>query len=320
MKCCFPPFAIAACIFPSFISSSLQAKPTVVAGKMDGPPAAKRPRLERWTKFQYSNPKIPTYVPPEMLLHDDGKALNALLLRAALEDVNRLQASGEEEVFYQRRRENYLPATYDRHGNRENTFSKMLEKRRLALVKEIIDKAKEQHTMNSGIEQGIAKGKREREHKIWLTEAQFESRAYGAVIGARGRTHQKLEKEYDCRIVVEGRGITDLKKRENLLAGSVAVARSQEPPHIRIVASDERKLKKCIEKINWILSDDIDAQIFREENRKALAIENGRYNPDTWVSSVVVPEAVASGQGTSNASAAATTAAIDAAVAELLAL
>ena len=253
------------------------------------PPPRKKQRVERWSRGVYNNPVLPNYVPPEMIIHDSGRTLEALLIRAAFDDIRRLCEHEQYDVYFQRQRPNHIKPEYDRQGNRTNTPKDILNNRRMQLLEQIVAKGKEQHTLSSGVTELAGKGNREILHKIYLTPEQIESRAYGAIIGARGRTHQELEKEYRCRIVVEGRGITDLKKEVNM-QNSAALTRAEEAPHVRITARDERDMRRCIEKISWILSDDPEAQEFREENRKALAIVNGTYNPDTWVSSIK-PEA-----------------------------
>lgn len=242
-------------------------------------PPAKRARAERWTENKFHNPAVPSYVPPEIFLHNNGRTLDVFLLRAHFEDVKRLTDANSCDAYFQRQAGFDPSPTFDGYGNRTNTPTALLNSLRDRLAGEMTQRSKEQKA-------GTAHPK-EIVYKHWLTPKQVDQRTYGALIGARGSTHQKLEKEFNVRIVIEGRGISDSRKKLNLMAGGMSAA--TEAPHVRITAPDEVCLQRALERVEFILSDHVEAQAFREENRKNLAIFNGKYNPDTWVSSIQVP-------------------------------
>lgn len=250
---------------------------------MEEEPAAKKQRTERWSSTKYYNPSVPSYIPPEIFLVTSKgmTALEAFEIRAALEDARRLMENNLSNQFFLRGDGEVLKveAKFDKNGNRSNTLEALLRERHMKLLKDLSDRLKRYHSA------AAASTNKEIIRKVRLSEEHMESKAYGAIIGARGKTHQDLEKETGCKIVLGGRGITDLKKKVNMKSED-ALAVADEPPHVKITAPNEAALQKCVERIEWILSDHPDAVAFREENRKNLAICNGTFNAETWVSSI----------------------------------
>jgi hypothetical protein len=223
------------------------------------------------------------------------------LTRAHLEDLKRMSERAPAEPYFMRRDGMLnIPAKYDAHGRRTNTPQQILAERKDRILKDLADRFKRFH------KQG-ATGEKEIVRKVFFTAHQMETKSYGAILGSRGATHQKLESETGCRIVLAGRGITDMKKAINLRHYDQSNEMALERPHCRITAPSESALQKAVERIEWILSDTPEAIRFRDDVRKRLAIDNGTYDPKTWQPTPIpgatpaAPAAGAAGAGAEDA-------------------
>lgn len=244
------------------------------------------PPVSRWSDAKYTNLEVPCYIPAEAFTCMDGHFLRALRLRAVVHDLQRLIATDSCDAYFSN-----IPITpaYDNKGQRTNTPRNMVSDKRLSAITELGS------LLSIYDDRHAVKGK-EILRKVRFTKEQMDTGAWGAVIGARGAVHQSLEKEYHCRIVLAGRGITDPMKDSNFNAAAWA----SEDPHVRITATNEQDLQAVVERIEWILSDDPEAEEFREANRRRTAQVEGRYDPRTWVSSADLKKAsgtAASGVG-----------------------
>lgn len=226
----------------------------------------------RWSESRYTNFAVPSYVPSEALVHEDGQFMRAFLLRALATDMQRMLAAHTCDAYF---RNILLKPEYDGNGNRTNTPENVVMEKRLRVMDDI---SKLLRTYVELAEYAANKSK-DINHRIYFTPDQIETGDYGALIGPRGQVHQDLEKETNCHIVLVGRGITNPLKDTNPNAAAMAL----EDPHVRITAKTEEDLQKAAEKIEWILSDEPDAVEFRENNRRRMAQVDGRYDPRTWM-------------------------------------
>ncbi|KEG10969.1 branch point binding protein [Trypanosoma grayi] len=228
----------------------------------------------RWSKERYTNMLIPSYIPPELLLYDEGQFLKAFLLRVLSIDLSRfIETKRCEEYFVN------IPVEpeYNSEGQRTNTPDELVAEKRRKVMDELTNLLRQIAEM--GPQPGTQK---EIVRKRYFTQEEMDNGAYGAILGARGLVHQELEQTTKCKIVLAGRGITNPLKDTSANAARVAL----EEPHARITAPNEQALQHAMERIEWILSDDPEAQEFRENNRKRMAQIEGRYDPRTWVSSL----------------------------------
>ncbi|KAG8348755.1 KH domain [Trypanosoma vivax] len=231
-------------------------------------------RPSRWSTERYTNLYIPNYIPPELLIYDEGQFLKAFLLRVLSVDLNRfIETKRCDDYFIN------LPIVpeYNSEGHRTNATEDLVAEKRLKVMDELTN------LLRLHSELGMqAKAPKEIMRKRFFTREEMENGAYGAILGARGMVHQELEQTTKCKIVLAGRGITNPLKDTSANAARMAL----EDPHVRITASSEQALQHAMQRIEWILSDDPEAQEFRENNRKRMAQIEGRYDPRTWVSSV----------------------------------
>lgn len=222
-----------------------------------------------WSLSRYTNQNIPTYIPPEALLLEEGQFVKSFLLRCQLYDVNRVIETDccEQYVSYK----GPLEPEYDGHGNRTNTPDRILQDLKTKCMTELAEAAKRHKDMVTGAAAAASVSK-EIVFKRMFTPDEMQQGAYGAILGARGSVHQSLERETKCKIVLAGRGITDLKKDTS----DAALKAIEEDPHARITAPTEKALQECVQKIDWILSDEPAAHEFRENNRKKMAHADGK--------------------------------------------
>nr|CCC94040.1 putative branch point binding protein [Trypanosoma congolense IL3000] len=226
----------------------------------------------RWSSERYTNLHIPSYIPPELLLYDEGQFLRAFLLRVLSIDLNRFIETRRCEDYFTN-----IPVTpiYNAEGQRTNTPDELVADKRLKVMDELTNLLR-QHSeleMQAKYQKGIVR-------KRYFSKEEMDNGAYGAILGARGMVHQELERTTNCKIVLAGRGITNPLKDTSGNAAQIAL----EEPHARITAPTEQALQHAMERIEWILSDDPEALEFRENNRRRMAQIEGRYDPRTWVS------------------------------------
>lgn len=228
--------------------------------------------ISRWSEGRYTNLQVPSYVPSEALMLEDGQFLRAFLLRVLANDMQRMIATNSCDAYFCN---TPLEPEYDASGNRTNTPENVVMEKRLRVMDDI---SKMLRTYVERAEYAANKSK-DIQRRIYFTAEQMESGDHGALIGPRGMVHQQLEKDTNCRIVLVGRGITNPLKDTNPNAATMAL----EDPHVRITATSEEDLQKAAESIEWILSDEPEAVEFRENNRRRTAQVEGRYDPRTWM-------------------------------------
>ena len=227
-------------------------------------------KTSRWSKEKYPTHGIPTYLPQEMLLEHDGKATRAVVLRAQLQDMERLREAQNIDIYYARRREYSPNDKWDAKGHRVNVKEKMFLERMNQIRAEITNLNAEAHGRIPDAQT------KEIVHKIYFTRRQMEERLHGALIGVRGKTQQELERETNCRILLAGKGISNNARHH------ASPEDAGDKPHCKILAPDEETLQRAIAKIQFLLSDDPEAEALRDENRRRLAIANGTYREDLW--------------------------------------
>lgn len=229
-------------------------------------------RASRWSENRYHNLDIPSYIPPESFSYLSGHFMRAFRLRAIIHDFQRILSTDSCDACYVN-----IPLTpvYNDKGERTNTPYNLISEKRLRAITELSGMLSLFDERSSA----EMKGGKEVFRKIRFTKEQVMLGAWGALLGARGAIHQQLEKQYNCRIILAGRGITDPTKDPSASAAIWAL----EDPHVRISAATEEDLQSAAERIEWILSDAPEAVAFREMNRKRTAKVEGFYDPRTWV-------------------------------------
>ena len=234
-----------------------------------------------WSVERYTNPLIPMYIPPECFVIEGGRLLNGILARCKIHDTARIGEEGTQAAYFHIAGPSIEPEYDPSTGARTNTHDKILMSRKLEAMKELRQMLAQHKEILSG---RAAEGKStlggggEVTRKYPFSERQLE--LFGTVLGGRGEIHQEIVRDSGCRnIEFAGRGITNLDKKINIQRGSDAERKAKEAPHARIIAPTEAAANKAIEMIEWLLSDDPEAEKKREANRRRVAILNGTYDP-----------------------------------------
>ena len=229
--------------------------------------------LKRWSEDRKHSMNVPTYVPPELFSVAKGQAMAAFMKRSGFQDMLAMEGLKQEEEWYQRKRRKEDKPVYNAAGERVNTAQMVFKEKKMRLVQDIL-------ALSSRVNQKTAQSDSRITKKIYFTKDQIHSKAFGAIIGARGKTHKELQQSTGCKISLLGKGISDMHTAQP--AAPEHKAGEDDAPHCHITAPSEEALKRCVEKIEFIISDKQEAIDFRNQNRKEVAILNGTYREDIW--------------------------------------
>ena len=240
----------------------------------------------RWSTDRKHSPNIPVYVPPEMFRVGKGQGMEIFMLRAQFADMQRISDNKKEDEWYARKRRREDAPVYNAKGERVNTPQNVFKKKRTQVLDELLKWSNRVNDMDAAkTETGPTK-------KIYFTKEQMQAKTFAAILGARGKTHQELQQSTGCRITLMGRGISDQLK---IKGPTEHRAGDDDAPHCHITAPDEESLARCVERVEFIMSDKREAVEFRNEKRKELAILNGTYREETWNKNNPVPGQVCTG-------------------------
>ena len=191
-------------------------------------------------------------------------------LRAQFADMQRVADSKSEDEWYARKRRREDAPVYNAKGERINTPQNLFKKKRGDVLQELLKWSNRVNELDA------AQSNTGPSKKIYFTKEQMAAKTFAAILGARGKTHQELQQSTGCKITLMGRGISDLNSNTEHRPGD------DDSPHCNVTAPDEESLAKCVERIEFILSDKKEAVAFRDEKRRELAILNGTYREETW--------------------------------------
>ncbi|GAB5360942.1 hypothetical protein AAMO2058_000671500 [Amorphochlora amoebiformis] len=209
---------------------------------------------------------ILTMKPPEIDRNPDLEELRAKLKRA-----NRKLAEGFKNVPEDQRSPSPEPI-YSEDGKRLNTreirFKNEVEMERYEYMSKLLEKTKFAHPIFGTILKiGLKDQNRGLEHKIWIPVDKMPDYNFaGVIIGPRGMSQKRLEKESGCSISLRGKGV---KKRTT---GKFFEGDDQ-PQHVLIKAPNAECLKKGIEVVKKALEPQSEEE--RRKQMRELAILNG---------------------------------------------
>lgn len=140
------------------------------------------------------------------------------------------------------------PPTYDNQGRRTNTrevrYRKKLEDERINLVEKQI---KMDPNYKPPAEYHATKRNRQPMEKVYLPLKEFpEINFFGLLVGPRGNTLKKMERESGAKIAIRGKGSV----KEGKGRGG---DEDEEDMHCVITADDDAKVKACIRAINTVI-------------------------------------------------------------------
>ncbi|KAI0329110.1 hypothetical protein GY45DRAFT_1346783 [Cubamyces sp. BRFM 1775] len=210
-------------------------------------PNAPRKRRSRWGEAKTEIPGLPTAINANGVsqAHLDNYAIH---LR--LEEINR-KLRMNDFIPPERERSPSPPPTYDAHGRRTNTrevrYRKKLEEERIRLV----DRAmKNDPNFRPPVEYHQMKRSQRPSEKVYIPVKEFpEINFFGLLVGPRGNSLKKMERESGAKISIRGKGsVKEGKARPEQYAED-----AEEDLHCLVTADSEEKVAACVKMINKVI-------------------------------------------------------------------
>lgn len=143
------------------------------------------------------------------------------------------------------------PPTYDAHGRRTNTrevrYRKKLEDERIKLV----DRAmKNDPNFRPPVEYHQQKRSQRPSEKVYIPVKEFpEINFFGLLVGPRGNSLKKMERDSGAKISIRGKGsVKEGKARPDQYAED-----AEEDLHCLVIADSEDKVAVCVKLINKVI-------------------------------------------------------------------
>ncbi|KAL8280516.1 hypothetical protein RQP46_007164 [Phenoliferia psychrophenolica] len=213
------------------------------------PPSQQRVRKSRWGTERVEPGGLPTAITGGV----EGKDLESYAVQLRLDEIARALRTGLV-VPPDGSRSPSPPPTYDGHGRRTNTrevrYRKKLEEERRRLVDR---QMKNDPTFRPPTEYLIAKQSTSGRptDKVYIPVKEFpEINFFGLLVGPRGNSLKKMERESGARIAIRGKGsVKEGKGRP----GGVVHDDENDELHCLITADTEDKVQRCVKLINSVI-------------------------------------------------------------------
>ena len=247
------------------------------------PATGRRGRRSRWDPVPSVSgvPAEQTGAAAEIAPSLSAEQSAAYVLRVRLEEITRTIVDNANAVATGaplphpgggRTRSPSPPPTYDAAGRRTNTRELRVRER---LLRERAGLVQQARLLSPGMRlppEYVAPQKKQ--IKIYLPEDEFPQHNFiGMIIGPRGSTQRRMEKESGAKISLRGRGST----KEGQLKRTADTAENDEPLHVIITADTDEQLNMAYNMVKPLLMPL--AEDVKEEYRRAqlteLAIMNG---------------------------------------------
>ncbi|WWC70748.1 branchpoint-bridging protein [Kwoniella pini CBS 10737] len=207
----------------------------------DGP----RKRRSRWGDAKVDVPGLPVAITGKVSQHE----LDNYAIHVRLEEINRKLRTGDV-VPPENQRSPSPPPSYDAYGRRTNTreirYKKKLEDEKARLV----DRAmKSDPNFRPPAEMQNRRGGRPQD-KVYIPVKEFpEINFFGLLVGPRGNSLKRMERESGAKISIRGKGsVKEGKGRPGDFPED-----EQDELHCLIQAETEEKVKGCVALINRVI-------------------------------------------------------------------
>ncbi|KAN0062562.1 hypothetical protein ACQY0O_005094 [Thecaphora frezii] len=207
-----------------------------------GADGAPRKRRSRWGDAA-DQVNIPTAIGANV----SQQELDRYAIQVRLDEISRKLRSGDF-VPPDRERSPSPPPTYDNQGRRTNTrevrYRKKLEDERVSLVERQMQL---DPNYRPPAEYHATKRNQRPTEKVFLPIKEFpEINFFGLLVGPRGNTLKKMERESGAKISIRGKGSV----KEGKGRGG---DEDEEEMHCVVQADDEASVKKCVKLINQVI-------------------------------------------------------------------
>jgi splicing factor 1 len=206
-----------------------------------------RKKRSRWGDAKTDIPGLPTAISAAGV---SQAQLDNYAIHLRLEEINR-KLRLNDFIPPERERSASPPPTYDAHGRRTNTrevrYRKKLEDERIRLV----DRAmKNDPNFRPPVEYHQQKRSQRPSEKVYIPVKEFpEINFFGLLVGPRGNSLKKMEKESGAKISIRGKGsVKEGKARPDQFAED-----AEEDLHCLVLAESEEKVVHCVRLINKVI-------------------------------------------------------------------
>ncbi|KAH9958602.1 hypothetical protein BC827DRAFT_1135905 [Russula dissimulans] len=206
-----------------------------------------RKKRSRWGDAKSDIPGLPTAISAAGV---SQAQLDNYAIHLRLEEINR-KLRLNDFIPPERERSPSPPPTYDAHGRRTNTrevrYRKKLEDERIRLV----DRAmKNDPNFRPPVEYHQQKRSQRPSEKVYIPVKEFpEINFFGLLVGPRGNSLKKMEKESGAKISIRGKGsVKEGKARPDQYAED-----AEEDLHCLVLADSEEKVTLCVRLINKVI-------------------------------------------------------------------
>jgi len=248
-----------------------------------GPRASRfRKRRNRWTDevsthIMSSVSAIPKYIPGGMTTEQ----IEALMVRVRIEELTRKLTLNELDIDYTAESRSPSPEPiYDQQGKRINTKEQRARERLLQERHDLVTMATAMFpNFRPPADYQPVTNKKMRKVMIPI-EKHPEYNFIGLIIGPRGNTQKKMERETGCKISIRGKGsVKDGKKKD----------KNQNPDdneslHVLLTADTEAQLEKATKMITDLL---VPVEEGKNEHKRQqlreLALINGTLRDNAWM-------------------------------------
>ncbi|KAG6850689.1 hypothetical protein H0H93_009847 [Arthromyces matolae] len=210
-------------------------------------PNAPRKRRSRWGDHKTDIPGLPTAISAAGV---SQAQLDNYAIHLRLEEINR-KLRLNDFVPPEKERSPSPPPTYDGQGRRTNTrevrYRKKLEDERIKLV----DRAmKNDPNFRPPVEYHQQKRSQRPSEKVYIPVKEFpEINFFGLLVGPRGNSLKKMERESGAKISIRGKGsVKEGKARSDQYADD-----AEEDLHCLVLAESEEKVTACVRMINRVI-------------------------------------------------------------------
>ncbi|TFK72965.1 splicing factor SF1 [Pluteus cervinus] len=210
-------------------------------------PNAPRKRRSRWGEAKTEIPGLPTAISAAGV---SQAQLDNYAIHLRLEEINR-KLRLNDFIPPERERSPSPPPTYDAHGRRTNTrevrYRKKLEDERIRLV----DRAmKNDPSFRPPVEYHQQKRSQRPSEKVYIPVKEFpEINFFGLLVGPRGNSLKKMERESGAKISIRGKGsVKEGKARPDQYADD-----AEEDLHCLVIADTDEKVTACVKMINRVI-------------------------------------------------------------------
>lgn len=228
-------------------------------------PNAPRKRRSRWGDAKTELPGLPTAISANGV---SQVQLDNYAIHLRLEEINRklrlndyvppererqvsIHVCPQQTLTQPMHRSPSPPPTYDNHGRRTNTrevrYRKKLEEERIRLV----DRAmKNDPNFHPPVEYAQQKRSHRPSEKVYIPVKEFpEINFFGLLVGPRGNSLKKMERESGAKISIRGKGsVKEGKARPEQYAED-----AEEDLHCLVTAEEPEKVVACVRMINRVI-------------------------------------------------------------------